>query len=118
MKTCGPCASAPRRARDAGAAAALVLSGLSCLPAAWASAELAQQHNCLGCHAVDKEVVGPANQAVARRYKGRKDAEATLVANIRAGGNNKWGSAPMPPQDALSDADTQALARWILSLTP
>jgi cytochrome c len=84
--------------------------------AASASAELAQRHNCLACHAVDKEVVGPAYQAVARRYKGRKDAEAALVASIRSGGSGKWGPAPMPAQTALSDADTLALARWILSL--
>jgi len=39
-----------------------------------------------------------------------------LVANIRAGGSDKWGRAPMPPQTELSDADTRALARWILAL--
>lgn len=108
--------TAPRGRYGASRAAALALVGLICLPAAWASPELAQQHNCLGCHAVDKEVVGPAYQAIARRYQGRKDAEAALVANIRVGGSGKWGPAPMPPQDALSDADTRALARWILSL--
>lgn len=108
--------SAQRRRQTLGLSTALALLAMSSMPAAWASPALAQQHNCLGCHAVDKEVVGPAYQAVARRYKGRKDAEATVMASIRAGGSGKWGNAPMPSQETLSEADTRALARWILSL--
>jgi cytochrome c len=105
-----------RRSGVFGTALLIGASASVLMPTAWASEELARKHNCLACHALDKEVVGPAYQDVARRYKGRKDAEATVAANIRKGGVGKWGQVPMPAQTTLSDADTQALARWILGL--
>ena len=66
--------------------------------------------------AVGNKVVGPAYQDVARKYRGQKDAEATVVSNIKKGGSGKWGPIPMPPQTSLSDADAKALAKWILGL--
>jgi cytochrome c len=80
----------------------------------FASKELAQKNACLACHAADKKLVGPAYQEVARKYAGRKDAEATLAQSIKAGGSGKWGPVPMPAQAALSDADAKALAAWVL----
>ena len=81
---------------------------------AWANADLAKKNNCLACHAVDKKLVGPAYQDVAKKYAGQADAEATLAKNIKAGGSGKWGPVPMPPQAQLSDADAKALAAWVL----
>jgi cytochrome c len=81
---------------------------------AFASKELAQKSACLACHTVDKKLVGPAYQDVAKKYAGQKDAEATLIKNIKAGGSGKWGPIPMPAQTALSDADAKTLAAWIL----
>lgn len=81
---------------------------------AFASKDLAQKNACLACHAVDKKMVGPAYQDVAKKYAGQKDAEATLAKSIKAGGSGKWGPVPMPAQAALSDADAHALASWIL----
>jgi cytochrome c len=81
----------------------------------WANADLAKKNNCLSCHAVDKKIVGPAYQDVAKKYAGQADAEATLAKNIKAGGSGKWGPIPMPPQAQLSDADAKALAAWVLA---
>jgi cytochrome c len=81
---------------------------------AWANADLAKKNNCLSCHAVDKKIVGPAYQDVAKKYAGQADAEATLVKNIKTGGSGKWGPIPMPAQAQLSDADAKALATWVL----
>ncbi len=82
---------------------------------AFASKELAQKNACFSCHAPDHKVVGPAFQDVSKKYSGQKDAEATLVKNIRSGGAGKWGPIPMPAQTALSDADVKALAAWVLA---
>ena len=82
---------------------------------AWANADLAKKNNCLACHAVDKKIVGPAYQDVAKKYAGQADAEATLAKSIKAGGSGKWGPIPMPPQAQLSDADAKTLAAWVLS---
>ena len=81
---------------------------------AWANADLAKKNNCLACHAVDKKIVGPAYQDVAKKYAGQADAEANLTKSIKAGGSGKWGPIPMPPQAQLSDADAKTLAAWIL----
>ena len=88
--------------------AAIALSALVAGPA-FASKELAQKNNCLACHAVDKKLVGPAYQEVAK--KGKSVAE--LAKSIKAGGSGKYGPIPMPPQPQLSDADATALATWI-----
>lgn len=82
---------------------------------AHASKDLAQKNACLACHAIDKKLVGPAYQDVAKKYAGQKDAEATLAKSIKAGGQGKWGSIPMPAQTALSEADAKTLAKWILA---
>jgi cytochrome c len=82
--------------------------------AALANTDLAKKNNCLACHAVDKKIVGPAYQDVAKKYAGQADAEATVTKNIKAGGSGKWGPIPMPPQTQLSDADAKALAAWVL----
>ena len=81
---------------------------------AFANKDLAQKSGCLACHAIDKKVVGPAYQDVAKKYAGQADAEARVMANIKSGGAGKWGPIPMPAQAALSDADLKVLARWIL----
>jgi len=80
----------------------------------FANADLAKKNNCLACHAVDKKIVGPAYQDVAKKYAGQADAEATVMKNIKTGGSGKWGPIPMPPQAQLSDADAKALAAWVL----
>lgn len=94
------------------AAAALVLAASS-LPAL-ANLQLAQKSACTACHAVDKKLVGPAYQEVAKKYADQKDAAAMLADSIRKGGVGKWGPVPMPAQPALSDGDLKTLASWIL----
>lgn len=93
-------------------AAALLLVSAS-LPAR-ANLELAQKNACTACHAVDKKVVGPAYQDVAKKYAGQKDALTLVSESIRKGGSGKWGPVPMPAQPALSDADVKTLATWVL----
>jgi cytochrome c551/c552 len=49
------------------------------------------------------------------KYKGQADAEAKLVAKVKAGGQGVWGAVPMPPQGHLKDGDIRSLVKWILS---
>lgn len=81
---------------------------------AWASKDLAQKNACMACHAVERKIVGPAYQEIAKKYAGKQDAIATMAGSIKAGGAGKWGPVPMPAQAALSDADAKLLAAWIL----
>lgn len=91
------------------------IAGLFLSSPAFANKELATQKACMACHAVDKKLVGPAYQDVAKKYAGQSDAEAKLIASIKAGGMGKWGPVPMPAQAALSDAELKTLATWVLA---
>ncbi|NML30972.1 c-type cytochrome [Paraburkholderia antibiotica] len=76
--------------------------------------DLAKQHACFGCHAVDKKLVGPAYRDVAARYAGKPGALATLVAHVQNGTSGGWGAVPMPPNQ-ISTADAQTVVQWILA---
>ena len=83
--------------------------------AALANTALAQKNACTACHAVDRKLVGPAFQEIAKKYAGQTDAVDKLAESIRKGGAGKWGPVPMPAQPALSDADVKTLAAWVLA---
>jgi len=70
---------------------------------------------CLGCHAVEQKVVGPAYREVAAKYRGDGAALEKVAASIRQGGSGKWGAVPMPPFPQLSEAESKALASYVLA---
>ncbi len=96
-------------------ATALITAGLMVSAPAMANKDLATKSGCLACHAVDKKVVGPAYQDIAKKYAGKADAEAMLVKKVKAGGVGVWGPIPMPPNAAVKDADIQTLVKWVLA---
>lgn len=53
--------------------------------------------------------MAPSLKESAAKYKGQKDAEAAIVAKLKAGGKEH-------PAVKASDADLAALAKWMLSL--
>ena len=79
---------------------------------------LAKQNACLGCHALDKKIVGPSLQAVAKKYANDPKATAFLKNKILKGGSGSWGVVPMPASAKLSDADVSLLVGWILRGAP
>lgn len=87
-------------------------------PAA-ASLELADKGGCTSCHAVDQRKMGPPFREVAKKYQGDAQAFTQLREKVRHGGRGVWGRAPMPPYgpDRVSDADLDAVLRWLLDLT-
>ena len=93
----------------------LLVGSLVCAPSL-ADQALAKAKNCLSCHAVDKKIVGPAYQDVARKYVGQKDAADKLASKIMKGGAGVWGVIPMPVNSQVNEAEAKKLANWILSL--
>ena len=83
---------------------------------AFANADLAQQKNCMACHAVDKKVVGPAYKDVAAKYAGQKDAVDKLAQKVLKGGAGVWGPVPMPANPQVNEAEAKQLVQWILSI--
>lgn len=106
-------ASSPGTASPA-AAATPQAAGVNPAAAKLDAQALLKANNCLACHAVDHKVVGPAYKDVAARYDGKADAAAIIARHIREGGSGKWGPIPMPPFANLSEAESLALASWIL----
>jgi cytochrome c len=94
---------------------ATAVAAVAALPAK-ASPELAQQKNCLACHAPDKKVIGPSYKDVAAKYAGQKDAADKLAQKIMKGGSGVWGPVPMPANPQVSDADAKKLAAWVLTV--
>lgn len=99
------------------------LAGLGILAAGGAQAadakaadDLLKKNACTACHSIDKKGVGPAYKDVANKYRGQKDAEAKLVEKVKKGGTGVWGSVPMPPNAAVSDADIKTMVQYVLSL--
>lgn len=86
--------------------------------AAGDASTVAKQNACLGCHAVDKKIVGPSFQAVAKRYANDPNAKVFLTNKILKGGSGSWGVVPMPGNAKLSDADLSLLVTWILRGAP
>jgi cytochrome c len=85
-------------------------------PAAMTPAGLAKRKACLGCHAVEQRIVGPAFRDVASRYRSEPGAEAKLLEKLQRGGGGAWGPIAMPPNPDLAEADAKVLLEWVLGL--
>lgn len=77
---------------------------------------LARSRNCLSCHSVSQDFMGPSFQHVAARYANVPDAHAELARKIAEGGVGVWGVVPMPANTQLTPGQASALADWVLSL--
>jgi cytochrome c len=73
--------------------------------------KLIKDADCSSCHALDRQVVGPAYTAIAQSHSGQADAVEKIAAKIRDGGNG------MTPHPDLSDAERSEMAKWILART-
>lgn len=96
-------------------ATVLTAAGVMVSVPALASLDLAKKSNCMACHTVEKRLVGPSYQEIAKRYAGNKDAVRLLSEKVKKGGKDVWGPIPMPPNPAVKDADIETLVRWILA---
>ena len=95
------------------AAVGLALAGAS---AAQSPEDLLKKNGCTACHAVDKKVIGPAFKDVAAKYAGDKEAVDKLAKKVQKGGTGVWGTAVMPANPQVSDAEAKQLVTWILGL--
>jgi len=96
--------------------------GLAAQPARAADAanglSIARANACMGCHAIDRKLVGPSFQQIAARYKNDPGAQAKLEGKVRNGGSGVWGAIPMPSHPRMSDADVHAVVAWVLAGPP
>ncbi len=87
--------------------AAVVAAGLACAGTANAQEALAKSSGCMNCHDVATKKIGPAFKDIAAKYKGKADAEKTLV--------TKLSSASGHPEVKAKGDDLTSLVKWVLS---
>jgi cytochrome c len=83
---------------------------------AQANPELARQRMCMGCHTVERKLVGPAFRDVAKRYAGKPEVAAALADKVIKGGKGVWGPVAMAANPRVSPAEAKQLVAWVLSL--
>lgn len=81
-----------------------------------AGERLTKESDCFSCHAADHAIVGPAYNAIAKKYAGQSDVANRLARRIREGGSGSWGNMRMPSHSDLTDAQLREIVQWILSL--
>ena len=86
-----------------------MISAVVASAAAQDAEKLMKDSDCSSCHALDRQVVGPAYAAIAKSHAGQTDAIEKLAVKIRDGGNG------MTPHPDLTEAQRTAMAKWILS---
>lgn len=96
-------------------------AGLLAAPLAHAAdpgLRIAQTNACLGCHAVDRKLVGPSFKDIAAKYHGNAAAPAQLAKKVKEGGAGVWGPIPMPSHPGMSAADIKSVVSWVLAGAP
>lgn len=89
---------------------AIVAAAVMSAGVAQASPDLAKSAGCAKCHDMDKTKKGAAGfKEVAAKYKGKADAEATILKNI----NDPKGDHP---EMKAKPEEIQSVVKWILSL--
>jgi cytochrome c len=83
-----------------------------------AARALAKKSDCFKCHTVDQKKDGPAYREVAKRYRGKPDAEAKLYTHVTTSPKVKIDGEEENHQMVKSknDAEIYNLIRFILSL--
>lgn len=89
---------------------------------ALASAKLAQDKQCMQCHAIDKDTIGPSFRKIKVIYGRMKNPEARLIEVMRQGSSVHLGPLSTPARmpdgserPPINDREARQLARWILS---
>jgi len=86
-----------------------------------AAKALARQNKCFNCHSVTEEKDGPAYKEVAKKFKGKANAEARLIEHLTSGEKAKFPDGheeehkivkTSPPKDM---DQIKNLVQWVLA---
>ncbi len=102
----------------AGLAAALLSVPVQAADAA-AGEALAKKEGCLKCHAVDKKKDAASLKDIAKKYAGKPDGEAKILAQITTGQKVKLEDGTEEEHKVVKSKDQAAvtnMVQWILSL--
>jgi len=72
--------------------------------------------DCFNCHALDRQVTGPAFLEIAARYAGEEGALEASLQRVREGSTGVWGESQMLPHADLEPATLRAMVEWVYGL--
>lgn len=78
--------------------------------------KLISKMDCVGCHKLDKKLVGPPYLDIAKKYVSNDRNINYLSDKIIKGGTGVWGAIPMAAHTTLKKDDAKKMAKYILSL--
>ena len=78
--------------------------------------KLIAKSDCIGCHKLDKKLIGPSYLEIAKKYPQTDKNVAYLTGKIIKGGSGVWGAIPMSAHASLKKDDAKSMATYILSL--
>jgi cytochrome c len=84
---------------------------------AGAAEALAKKSGCMTCHSIAKKKAAPSYKAIAEKYKGKGDAEATLYKHLTTNPKVKVDGKE-EEHDALktkNEAEVRNVVKWVLS---
>ena len=102
-----------------GLLAALVFSPLASAADAAAAQALAKKEGCLKCHAVDKKKDASSLKDIAKKFAGKPDGEAKVLAQITTGQKVKLEDGTEEEHKIMKSkdkAEVDNMIAWILSL--
>lgn len=118
LMSCGGGAGKTAASDSANATAAIINAGGTSVDSAEniTGNHLIASNDCLTCHKVDEQSVGPSYRAIAAKYELNQGNIENLANKIIKGGKGLWGNAEMTPHPGLPHAQANEMARYILSL--
>ncbi|SHG23268.1 Cytochrome c551/c552 [Flavobacterium segetis] len=78
--------------------------------------KLVAKSDCIGCHKIDKKLIGPSYLDIAKKYPLNDKSVNYLASKIIKGGSGVWGSIPMAAHSTLKKEDAKLMAKYILSV--
>lgn len=92
-------------------------AGLSNNPDYQKGLEIVAKSDCATCHRINEKVTGPSYSDIANKYTGMPDTIVThLASKIIKGGSGVWGQVMMTPHPTVTQADAEAMVKYILLL--
>lgn len=85
-------------------------------PEAAKGMQLIANSDCLTCHRLTENLVGPPYAAVAAKYKGDASKVDYLVDKIIKGGSGVWGTVPMAAHPTITPQDAKSMVAYIMTV--
>ena len=112
----GETTPAPDTASNAQSPTAATTGDKAAAPAGKDGLALIEGSDCRTCHKNEGKMIGPAYKDVAKKYENNDKNVKMLAEKIIKGGQGNWGEIPMAGHPNVSQADAEAMVRYILTI--